>query len=413
VGKYCDSAALAAVGTSSQPVEILLCLFTGIAGGSSILVARYAGARDMDKVSSIIKTATTLIYLVAIPLTIIGMFLSPALLRLMNVPEDAFDYALTYIRITLVGTVASLGFNTNSGCLKGLGDSAASLIFLFISSITNIVLDVLFVAEFNMGVGGVALATIIAQFLSWFASMIYIRNKYPEFNYTPIPQIPQKNLVKELARIAIPLGFNSSIYSVGHLVVQALVNLQGTDFMAGCNVGNKITGISHLAVQALSAAGATYAGQNFGAGDLQRVKKGHLLIPFMSGGFTLVVDMLFLAFSTPLIYLFNKEPAVVEYARFYLEMSLPFYCMYAVFNGIINYAHGVGEIKYPTIINIIALWGIRIPSAFAIAYLGDGKYVILSFAISFLFGMISMLLYYRTKSYRRIFEDTPAKELSA
>ena len=402
VGRFCDSASLAAVGTSGQPVEILLHFFTGIGAAASILVAQYTGRGESHRIGSLLRSANTLLYCIALPLTIIGYFAGPLILRLMNVPADAFGYATDYLRIIFFGTVASLGFNLNSGILKGLGDSGSSLIFLLISCVTNIALDLVFVAGFENGVAGVALATVIAQFVSWLCSIIYILRKYPEFGYSPLPVWPQREYLREIVRLGLPLGFNSSIYSVGHLVVQALINTQGTAFIAGCSVATKLTGISHIAVSALSAAAATYAGQNFGAGNKERLRKGHLLLPLGSGALTLAVDMIFLVVSRPLIGIFTQDREVIRYAYFYLVWSLPYYCMYSVFNGIINFVHGVGEIRYPTFINILALWGIRIPVAWLICRFFNGEYVILSFPISFAFGMISMLLYYRTGRWKDI-----------
>lgn len=254
---------------------------------------------------------------------------------------------------------------------------------------------------FDNKIVAVALATIVAQFISWACSIIYIIRKYPEFSYSPVPSRPDSEYIRSIIRLGLPLGFNSSIYSVGHLVVQALINTQGTAFIAGCSVATKITGISHVTVTAIAAAGATFSGQNYGACNTERLKKGHLLIPAGSAAFTFIIDMLFLCFAGPFVRLFTSDIEVLDSALFYLKWQLPTFCMYTVFNGIINYAHGVGEIKYPTIVNVLTLWGIRIPVAYIICRFFVGKYVILAYPVSFAFGMISMLLYYQTAGWKR------------
>ena len=166
VGNFCDSAALAAVGTATQPMEILLCVFLGIGNGASILVSQEMGRRNADGLRMLVRTAVWFLYLCAIPVTILAMFVGPALLRLMQVPADAFDYAVLYLRITALGTLGNLGYNMNAGILRGLGDSRSTLLLLLISCLTNIVLDVAFVAVLGMGVAGAALATAVSPIIS-------------------------------------------------------------------------------------------------------------------------------------------------------------------------------------------------------------------------------------------------------
>jgi putative MATE family efflux protein len=295
-----------------------------------------------------------------------------------------------------------MGYNMNAGVLKGLGDSRSSLWFLFISCVFNIFLDLLFVAVFANGVAGVALATVLSQYLSWIISIIYIKKKHPELEYSVMWKKPDPVHVKNIVRIGLPLGFNTAIYSVGHLFVQALINTQGSQFMAGCSVATKVIGIANVAVSALSSAGATFSGQNYGARNIGRLKAGHMAIPLMSGAVTLVTESLVVIFRYPLLRLFSDDPTVVEYAAMYTMCVSLSYCIYAVFNGIINYAHGLGEVRYPLIINMLALWAVRIPSAWLISRFWDGKLVVLCYPISFVFGLTCMLMFYRTKKWKGI-----------
>ncbi|MCI8694651.1 MAG: hypothetical protein HFH91_18465, partial [Lachnospiraceae bacterium] len=159
IGNFCDSVSLAAVGTSSQPVEMLLCIFLGIGTGVSILISQYTGSGDGKAVRETAATATSFLYLSAIPISILGLFLGPLILKFMQVPEDTWDLAVSYLRIIFLGTLGNMGYNMNAGILQGMGDSRASLFFLLISCFTNIVLDLLFIAGFQMDVTGAALAT--------------------------------------------------------------------------------------------------------------------------------------------------------------------------------------------------------------------------------------------------------------
>lgn len=403
IGNYCGSTSLAAVGTSSQPVEMILCIFLGLGTGISILISQYAGAGDKDNLKKTVYTANSFIYMCAIPLTIAGFFIGPLILKFMGVPQDTWKPAVTYIDIMFLGTLGNIGYNINAGILRGLGDSSSSLIFLMISCVVNIVLDLLFVAVLKLDVGGAAAATSIAMFCSWFFSIWYIKKRYPELDFKVIPGKIDHNVMKEIIGVGLPLGLNNSIYSIGHILMQGLINAQGSVFMAGCVVGNKVNGIANVAITSMSSAGTTFAGQNYGAKDYSRVKKGGKIIPFMSGVITCVSGLIVtFLLSTPIVRIFTKDAAVVEVGVLYIHCILPFSWMYAVFNGIICYANGLGEVKYPTIVNILVLWAVRIPCGYFISYFIDGRYVNACVAVSFAFGMICMLFFYRTRKWKEV-----------
>ncbi len=402
IGNFCGSASLAAVGTSAQPVEFLLCIFLGLGTGVSILVSQYTGSGDTEKVKEVVATATSFLYICAIPLSILGLFIGPLVLKIMQVPDDAYDYAVSYIRIIFLGTLGNMGYNMNAGILRGIGDSRSSLLFLLISCIVNIVLDLLFVAEFGMDVTGVALATIIAMFVSWAFSILYIKKKYPELHFTFLPKKLDKTLLKDIVSVGLPLGLNNSIYSIGHIVMQSAINAQGSVFIAGCSVATKLTGISNVAITSLSSAATTFAGQNLGAKNYVRLKKGGLRIPLMSGIITCTAGLTFTYFSRPILDIFTNDPEVLDMAVHYISVVLPFTWCYAVFNGIICYVNGMGEVKFPTVVNMLMLWAVRIPVGYYIAYCVNGKYVMACFPISFAFGMFAMFTYFGTKRWKEI-----------
>ncbi len=402
VGNFCGSISLAAVGTSAQPVEMLLCIFLGLGSGVSILVSQYTGSGDTQKLKDVVATATTFLYMCAIPLSILGLYLGPLILRFMQVPDDTWDYSVSYIQIIFLGTLGNMGYNMNAGILRGVGDSRSSLIFLLISCIVNIVLDLVFIAVFGMDVSGAALATIIAMFASWFFSIAYIQKKYPELEFTILPKRLDKAILRDIISIGLPLGLNHSLYSVGHILMQSLINMQGSTFMAACSVATKITGIANVAISSLSSAATTFSGQNLGAKNYVRLKQGSLRIPLFSGLITCCAGLLFTYFSRPVLGIFTDDPTVLDLAVRYVYVVLPFTWIYAIFNGIINFVNGLGEVRYPTIVNILMLWAIRIPCAYLIARYFDGGYVMAAIPISFVFGMFSMFAYYGTKRWKNI-----------
>lgn len=394
VGRYCGDTSLAAVGTSSQPVEVLLCIFLGIGSGVSILVSQRIGAGDEKKVAEISATATSFVYLCGIPVAILGILLAPFILKFMGVPAEVSDAALIYTRLVFLGALGNIGYNMNAGILRGLGDSAASLWFLVVSCASNIVLDIVFVAALGMDVSGAALATTIAMFLSWITSVIYIKKRFPELDFTFLPRRLNRQDLKAILSIGLPIGLNNSLFSFGHMAMQTLVNAQGYKFMAGASVAGRITGITNVAITAVSAAASTFSGQNYGARNYGRLREGYILLPAMNGIATLLLGLTFISFRMPILGFFTKDPEVLMYAgRYVVAVLLSQWC-YAVFNCISNIVNGVGFVKYTTLINLMMLWAVRIPCAYLINRFFDGTYVMLCFPVSFAFGMICMIAYY-------------------
>ena len=411
IGQYCGDTSLAAVGTSSQPVEVLLCVFLGIGTGVSILISQYAGAKESDKVVSICGTSITFIYIIGIPVGILGWFAAPYILEFMKVPQDVWDAALIYTRLVSLGTLGNLGYNMNAGILRGLGDSKASLWFLVVSCISNIVFDLVFVAGFGMDVAGAALATSIAMFISWLVSIAYIRKMFPEIQFTFLPRRFSGKMMKDILAIGLPVGLNNSLYSLGHVALQTFNNSQGAVFMAGGAVAGRITGCSNIAITGLSSAATTFSGQNYGAKKYDRIKEGHWKIPICSGLITLGCGLFFIMIHKPLIRFFSSDEMVLMYASRHVVVMLLSQWFYAIFNCIISIVNGTGRVRYTTIVNILMLWAVRIPSAYIINRYFDGTWVMLCFPISFSFGMFAMIGYYlfspAWKEVMRLAENKP------
>ena len=212
LGNFCGHTSLAAMGTSAQPVEVLLSIFLGIGGGASVITSQHIGAGDRRRIKDTCKTAVTIVYTVGIPLGVLGCILAPFILKFMGTPSDVWDEALIYTRIVFLGTLGNIGYNMNAGLLRGMGDSKASLWFLVISCITNIILDLLFVAVFSMGIAGAAIATIISMYLSWTVSIYYIRKKDPELEYSGLPRGVEKTELKGILSLGIPLGIIKALF---------------------------------------------------------------------------------------------------------------------------------------------------------------------------------------------------------
>lgn len=411
IGNFCDTSALASVATSSQPLEILLCLFLGVGSGISILVSQAVGRQDAEGLRRLSRTTVWFLFVGALPLTAVGVLVGPWLLRMMQVAPDAMDGAVIYLRITTLGCLGNMGYNYNAGILRGLGNSTASLWLLGASCAVNIVLDLVFVAGFGMGVAGAALATSAAMFLSWVCSIAYLRRRYPELALPVLPGAFDPATLAEILRIGLPLGLNTALYSVGHLLLQTLFNAQGSVFVAGCAVAGKVNGIANIAITSFSGAAMVFAGQNLGAGNYRRLRRGAWQIPLFSGALTLVAGILVSIWCRPLLALFTRDADVLVFAQRYVRIVLPFTWNYAVFNGIMSFANGIGEIRYPTVVNLLLLWAVRIPAAYVLAWLGYGGYAMAGVSLSFFVGMVAMLFYFRTVRWADICRKADAEPL--
>ena len=389
IGNFCDTTALASVATSSQPLEILLCVFVGIGSGISILVSQAVGRADHDQLQKLVRTSVWLLFAASLPLTVIGFLLGPWMLRLMQVPADAMPGAVLYLRITMLGILGNMGYNFNAGLLRGIGNSSSSLLLLFISCAANIVLDLVLTGALGLGIGGVAAATAIALFLSWICSIFYIRRRCTELALPVLPCGFDAGALRQIVRIGLPLGLNSALYSIGHIFLQVLYILQGSVFVAGCSV---------------------FAGQNLGAQSYSRLRRGGWLLPAASGLLSLAGGLLMAACCRPLLLLFTQDEAVLAFAVRYIRVVLPFQWCYAAFNAIMSFANGMGEIRYSTIVNIILLWGVRIPASYLLAWLGYGGYAMAGVSLSFVVGLLAMLFYYKSHAWADICARAEAQE---
>ena len=216
--------------------------------------------------------------------------------------------------------------------------------------------------------------------------------------------------LRQIVRIGLPLGLNSALYSIGHVFLQVLYNLQGSVFVAGCSVAGKVGGLANITVTSLSQATSVFAGQNLGAQSYSRLRRGGWLLPAASGLLSLAGGLLMAACCRPLLLLFTQDEAVLAFAVRYIRVVLPFQWCYAAFNAIMSFANGMGEIRYSTIVNIILLWGVRIPASYLLAWLGYGSYAMAGVSLSFVVGLLAMLFYYKSHAWADICARAEAQE---
>lgn len=388
VGRFVGSSALTAVGTGFPIIFLLASLFLGFSMGATVIIAQYIGAGDRASVARTVDTIYSALLVIFLPLTLLGILVSGPLLTLIRVPAEAYEQAKVYCMVVLGGIIGSLGYNVNSGIMQGLGDSKTPLLFLAIACVINIILDLVFVLVFSWGVFGVALATIIAQTCSWIFGIFYINWKYPFLHIRFFQMKIDRPLLGQVIRLGIPSAIQQCQFSVGILIMQALINGFGNDFAAGFTAANKIDTFAFMPIQSFATATTTYVGQNIGAGRLDRVRSGTRRALLLGTLVCMAITAVVIPLRRPLLMLFNQEPAVVAAGEAYLLRVLTPMFVLAVMFILSSVLRGAGATTVPMVASIISLWAARVPAAYLLAYLFGPEELYWSYLFGWLLGVI-------------------------
>lgn len=396
VGNFAGKEALAAVGNSFIINFLLISLFMGMGMGATILISQFFGAKNEQKVKLTIDTVYIAMIIGSIVVTIIGIIFARPILKLMNTPEgQTMELSVVYLKVIFIGTLASFGFNINSSILQGIGDSKTSLLFLTIATVANIILDLVFVAVFKMGVFGAALATVIAQVIAFIYSVIFI-NKMNSFIHISLPtkMTFDSNIMIHIVKLGLPAGIQNMLFCLGTIVLQRLVNGYGPGFMAGYSAVNKIDSFVFLPITSVSTAVTTYVGQNIGANQIERVKKGVFSSCLMSCALSIFISALVFFFGKYLLMAFSRDSEVLTTGIEYLHRLMPFYFLLAI-NFILNSAmRGAGQSLLPLISSMISLLLARVPSAYILDNF-FGKYnMFWCFLVGWVIGILITVPYY-------------------
>lgn len=393
--------AQAAVNTGAPVIFLIIALFAGLGMGATVVLSQNYGAKEMEAVRKTIRTIYTVIILASIPLTIIGIIIARPLMGLLGVPETSLDMAVTYVIIIFIGMIGSMGYNINSGIMQGLGDSKTPLRFLIISTLINILLDLLFVAVFHWGVAGVAVATIIAQIFSWLYGVWYIQKKYPELEISLIRFGIDKPILKQILRLGLPAAVQQSLFSFGMLFMQRLVNEGGDAFMAGFGNANRIDAFVFLPVFSFSAALTTYTGQNMGVAQIDRVKKGLRATLGVSLLSYAILTVLTIVFGRFLLSLFNTDPQVIDNGMYYLYEVIPFSFTITIQFMLVSVMRGAGQAMVPLLTTMLGFIAVRIPSAYLLAHFFEHKYLFFSYPIGWVISLTVAIIVYSTGRWQR------------
>lgn len=394
VGNFVGSSALAAVGSSTALINLLISFAQGIAVGSGIIVAQSLGSNARKDVRISIHTSMALALVLGLVISIIGYVFAPWLLEKMQTPSEVMPESIEYLRVFSLGLIFNVIYNMEAGILNAVGNSKRSLLYLSIASFTNVVLDFIFIKYLGMGVRGAAIATNISQFISALLALLFLL-RVPEIYKVSLKKIKiHKDMALRIIKVGIPTAIQGTVISLSNVIMQSSVNVFGAMPMAGFGAFIKIDGFNILPVLSLSLAITTFAGQNYGAGKIDRVKKGMWTTLFMTIIYTIISGTMLYNFAPKVIALFTKEPDVIAAGVLATKFFCPFYFLLAIMHSLAGTVRGTGRTVPPMLIMILSLCVFRILAAkFVIPHYNTIENVYLLYPISWTIGAILMIGY--------------------
>ena len=350
VGQYVSKQALAAVGSTGNIINMLVGLCNGLSVGAGVVISQRYGAKDYEKLHEAVHTTLSVTFILGLMATVIGISIVTPMLKMMETPPDVFDEAKAYLTIYFSGMSGLLLYNMGAGILRAVGDSRRPLYFLAFSAGLNIVGDLLFVLVFDMGVAGVALATIIAQFCSA-ALVLYVLTRTNEpYGVKWSCLHIQRNMLQKILAVGMPSGIQQAVTSFSNVFVQSYINAFDTACMAGWTSYNKLDAFLLIPVQSIAMASTTFVGQNYGAKKPERAKEGVKKSLHLSVIITAALAVLMILCKRPLLRLISPEADVLEFGAYFVSVISPFYIMIC-FNQIYAGAlRGVGNAKIPMVV---------------------------------------------------------------
>ena len=354
VGNFVGRQALAAVGCTGPIVNALIGTFSGLSSGASVVISQYYGAKEGEKLHQSVQTTMGLTFIMCVVLTAVGVLFTPAMLRLMDTPEDVFSQAVEYLTIYFWGLSGLLLYNTGAGILRAVGDSAHPLYFLIFSALTNTVLDILFVRSFHMGIAGAAVATIVSQMMSAVLVLRMLSRTTADYRVDLRHTRMTSYILGKVCAIGIPTALQMFVTAISNIFVQAYINRFESACMAGWTAYNRIDAFAMMPMMSLSIALSTFVGQNLGAGELKRARSAPKYGMVMGLVMMLVILTPLMIFARQLTYLFNQEPEVLDYGAFFIRIISPFYLTFSVTQVYAGALRGAGDTKSTMIIMLFS-----------------------------------------------------------
>lgn len=408
VGKVLGTDALAAVASSGNLIFLFTSFFVGTSLGAGVVISRYFGAGDYDSVGKAVHTHITFGFIGGVILTIIGTTLSPVFLRLMNTDEEVLPAATEYFRFYFYGGIPLVMYNVCQSIMNAVGDSKRPLLYLIISSLTNIVLDVLFMAVFGWGVRSAAAATVISQLISVVLCFVHLTKKGMVFSVEFKKLKIHKNYLAEIIKYGLPSGVQNSVIGFANVIVQTNINAFGKYASAAYGAHCKIEGFAFLPINSFAMAISTFVSQNLGAGEKDRAKRGAGFGIMVCVFLAEVIGVIYFIFAEKLIGLFDGDAQVVYFGSTEAKTVSLFYGVLALSHGLAAVCRGAGKAFVPMTV-MLSVWCVfRIIYITVVTHLfSDIVYIFRAYPITWIISSFILLLYYKFSGWQNSFGKKP------
>ncbi len=360
VGRFVSKEALAAVGSTGSLVNLFINVFLGLSMGSGVMVARHIGAKDDRRVSESVQTAMLLSVICGVLIGIIGFFFSGKMLKLMKVPDDVLDLATLYLKIYFIGSPGLLAYNFGSSIVRATGDTKRPLFILGVSGLVNVVLNVVLIVAFGFGVEGVAIATIVSQYLSAafiIAYLIRIDNSC-RLNLKNIHI--DKSELRQILKLGLPAGIQSSLFSISNVIIQSSVNSFGSVAMAGIAAGSNYDSYIYTGTNAVAQTAMTFTSQNIGAKKSENIGKVYRYCILFALAIGVVLGIVGTVFSDEIVRFFSDDEGVIQIGAERMRLVLPFFFFCSLMDVAASQIRGMGKSFEPMIVSLIGACGIRV-----------------------------------------------------
>ena len=366
VGQFSGKEAMAAVGSNAPVIGLLVNLFVGISLGSNVIIAKSIGQRDNENISKAVHTSVIVALLGGLFITVLGEFLAPEVIKLLDVPDDVYPLAVKYLQIYLAGMPVILLYNFESAIFRSCGNTQTPLVALVISGVLNVGLNLFFVRGLCMDVDGVATATVISNLISSAILFVALMKTELAIRIELRKLRINQDVLGQILRIGIPAGIQGMIFSFANIIVQSAVNSLGTTVMAASSAAFNLEIFAYYIMNSFGQACTTFVGQNYGAGKNDRCRKALKLCLIQSLISTVAVSGLILLFSHPLLGIFNTDPNVITTGRIRLEYIFFAYVFGFAQEGLSGYLRGFGVSFIPAACSVIGICGVRLTWIFIV-----------------------------------------------
>jgi len=402
VGRFAGDDSLAAVGSTSSLINLMTNLFIGLSVGVNVVVAHYFGSGERNKISDTVHTSMLLSLICGAVLMVFGVIAAPALLKLMSSPPEVIGLATIYLRIYFLGMPATMLYNFGSAILRASGDTKRPLYYLLFAGVVNVVLNLIFVIGFSMGVAGVAIATVVSQYISA-GLIVWCLMKEIDVLHLDLKKLAiNKEILIKIVQIGLPAGIQGTVFSLSNVVIQSAINSFGNTVVAGNAAAANIEGFVYVAMNAMYQAAITFTGQNYGAGEKKRILKVLFLCQVIVITIGTVLGNLVVLFGSELLSVYSDSAMVIEAGFVRLKYICVFYALCGVMDVMVGVLRGIGYSIMPMIVSLLGACGLRllwIATVFQYYHTIEVLYLayLVTWVITALTHVICFLVAYRTR----------------